>query len=82
MPRFFFDIIDGASLARDDFGIELDDLDEARDQAVAILPDLARDALPDGDVHDFTCEVRNEAGRIVFRAKLMLRAGPVDEAGD
>lgn len=81
MSRFFFDIINAGALARDEFGSDMNGLEEARDQAIAILPDIARDDLPDGETHDFICEVRNEAGRIVYRAKLMLRAGPVDEPG-
>ena len=81
MPRFFFDIINADKLTRDDFGADMSGIEEARDQAISLLPDIARDDLPDGDVHDFVCEVRSETGRIVYRARLMLRAGTVDEPG-
>ena len=34
----FFDIYSDGKLAADEFGLELDGFDEARDQAVSILP--------------------------------------------
>ena len=79
MPRYFFDVLDDGRLARDAFGVDLPDIAEVRDHAIGLLPDIARDELPDGERHDFACEVRNDAGRIVYRARLTLRAGTVDE---
>lgn len=49
MPLFYSDLYDGEKLVRDDFGVELDDLHEAREQAIALLPDLARDDVPEGE---------------------------------
>ena len=36
------------------------------------LRDIARDTLPDGDRRDYVAEVRDEAGRKVWRATLSL----------
>jgi hypothetical protein len=72
MPRYFFDVTNGGHLTRDDHGIELVDDEEARDQAIALLPDIARDELPDGDEHEFVAAARNETGEVVYEANLTL----------
>ena len=72
MPRFFFDTYDGETFIPDDRGVVLEDLEQAKDEAVLGLPDMARDTLPDGDRRDYVVEVRDEAGRKVWRASLSL----------
>ena len=78
MPRYFFDIYSDGKLAADEFGLELDSFDEARDQAISILPDIARDELPDGERHDFVCEGRAAEGQTIYRAMLMYRGERCD----
>ena len=70
MPRFFFDVRDAAGFYRDEIGDEFVSFDEARDQAQVILPDIAREQLPDGELHVITCDVRDALGRMVYRGKL------------
>ena len=72
MPRYFFDIDDGEMHFRDDDGQELNDLRAARDEAVVVLPAIARDVLPNGDRRDFVASIRDEENRVVFRATLSL----------
>ena len=72
MPRYFFDTYDGNRLISDTVGIELQNVDMAKVEAQKALPDLARDALPDGDQKTFIISVRNEAGQVVLRAALSL----------
>ena len=72
VPKFFFDIHDG-ELTTDDVGTDLPDLSAARDQAVTVLPDIARDELPDGDERVFQVVVRDEDGKPVFKATMSLR---------
>ncbi|MER2265281.1 DUF6894 family protein [Methylobacterium oxalidis] len=74
MPLFFFDIDDGEQRRRDDTGTECKDLTAARDAAIGILPDIAREVLPNGDHRVFISTVRDEAGRTVFQARLSLTA--------
>ncbi len=74
MPRFYFDIEDGPSRARDDDGTMLPDAEEARKAAIGLLPNIARDELPDGDRRNFVATVRLEDGRVIFRATLSLVA--------
>ena len=72
MARFFFDTYDGTRLISDPEGIVLQSVDMARIEAQKALPDLARDALPDGDQKTFIVSVRDEAGQVVLRAALTL----------
>lgn len=72
MPHYFFDIYDNDTLYRDDYGIELEDLYAAREQAIALLPDVARDSLPDGDHHTFKAVVKCREQRIRYVVSLTL----------
>jgi hypothetical protein len=75
MPHFFFDTICDQDLARDEVGIELPDLEAARQEAIRVLPDIARDELPnDGNRRDIMTDVRDETGRVVFTAQLSFTA--------
>ena len=70
MPLYFFDVIDNGVLNRDEFGVDLEGFQDARDQAIALLPDIARAELPDGERHTFACWVRDERGRVIYRGTL------------
>jgi hypothetical protein len=72
MPRFFFDIHDGEDFTPDRQGVDLDDLDAAKDEARKALRDIIWDILPAGDRRDFTVDVKNTAGEIVWRVTLSL----------
>lgn len=74
MPRFYFDIDDGVHRTRDDEGADLPDLETVRRQAIAVLPGLAREVLPDGDERNFICNVRDESGAVIFTASLSFKA--------
>ncbi len=70
MPRYFFDIHDGGS-QRDDTGTECTDLEAVRTTAMRLLPDIAREEIPqDGDRRTFTVLVTDESGKAVFSATL------------
>lgn len=77
MPRYYFDVRDNRGFHRDEVGDDFDSFDEARTQAQSLLPDIAREELPDGDLHTITCDVRNETGRTVYRGEITYR-GTVD----
>ena len=71
MTRYFFDIINNGDLVHhDEEGDELDGLQAARVEAIAILPNLARDLKIDGDQYTFVVTDRDVTGKSVFRAKL------------
>ena len=48
MPRFFFDIHDGEDFTPDREGVDLDDLEAAKEEAKKALRDIIWDELPVG----------------------------------
>ena len=72
MPRFFFDIHDGEVFTPDREGLELEGLEAAKAEAKNALPDIVKDEMPVGDRRDFTVDVKNAAGQIVWRVTLSL----------
>jgi hypothetical protein len=74
MPRYFFVVFDGDEISRDDVGIDLDHEEMAAEHAVAALPDVAHDELPDGMERDFWGKVRPESGDYIFAADLKFKA--------
>lgn len=77
MPRFYIDTTDGDLLVRDDVGLDYPDLHAATQAAVAALPDIAREELPDGDDRTFTAIVRDEGGVARVRASLKLTVAAI-----
>jgi hypothetical protein len=73
MPRFYFDTYEDDAVFADAFGDEFESFEEARAQAISILPDMARDEIPEGDHREFGCDVRDASGVIVYRARLIFR---------
>ena len=66
MPRYFFDTRTEDALVRDEEGLVLDGLDEARAEPTEALADMARDAIrKEGTI---TVEVREESGGYVLKA--------------
>jgi hypothetical protein len=72
MPRFFFDIHDGKAFMPDCEGLDLDDLEAAKGEAKKTLPEIVKDEMPNGDRRDFTVDVKDVAGQIVWRVTLSL----------
>lgn len=71
MPRYFFDIRDGAGLALDEEGLELPDQRAAELEAARTLGELTRDLATHFDRQDVAIEVRTEGGP-VFKAALIF----------
>jgi hypothetical protein len=81
MPRFYFDTYDGDRFLADETGIEFEHIKAAKAEAQKALPDMARDALPDGSHRTFVVSVRDEAGQVVLRVALSLvvEEGPQED---
>lgn len=73
MPRYYFDIVNGA-LTVDAEGTEFPDAEAARAEAIRTLPDVARDEIADGSSREVMLLMRDEAGRAIFTASLTLAA--------
>jgi hypothetical protein len=72
MPRYHFDLHDGARFTTDETGVELDDIKAARQEAARALGELARKILPDNDRREVVIEVKDETGQRVLVAKLSV----------
>lgn len=73
MARFYFDLYENNALLADEFGDEFDSFEEARAQAISILPDMARNEIPEGEHQEFGCDVRDASRVVVYRARLTFR---------
>ncbi|GEO18337.1 DUF6894 family protein [Microvirga aerophila] len=78
MPRFYFDVREGASFLSDDEGQEFDSLDAAEREAAEAAADIGRDRLPKGDAREVTVEVRNEHRQRVLTATVSLEIQRVE----
>ena len=78
MPRFYFDIREGARLTPDEEGLEFADLDAAEREAAECAASIGRDALPKGDAREITIEVRNEYRQRVLTVTVSLHLDRVD----
>jgi hypothetical protein len=73
VPRYFIDTNDDDLFVADDEGLDLFDAHAARKAALAALPDMAQEKMPDGDDRIFCASVRDEAGEVIYEATLTLR---------
>lgn len=81
MPRYFFDTYDGERFLPDETGLEFEGLEAAKREAQRTLPEMAKEALPDGSYRSFVVSVRDETGTVVVRMSLSLvvEEGNVDD---
>jgi len=82
MPRYFVDSADGQSAYVDRDGFDASDNGAARKAALAALPDMARDSIPDGDNQRYVVRVRNGWGDVIYSATLTLVGSWTDGATD
>lgn len=74
MPRYFLDFQDGPVWLEDVEGQEYDSLREARDAAIAALPDIGREGPPSDGKRTFVAFVRDEMGSERCTVRLNLDA--------
>ena len=72
MPRYFFDLDGGERLFRDDKGSDLPDVQAAREEAIAVLPDIVRAMVTGDDRKTLTSIIRDDSGNVVFGVKITL----------
>ena len=72
MPRFYFDVHEGARFIPDDEGLELANLDRAEREAAKAAAEIGRDRLPSGDAREITIEVRDEHHRMVLAVMVSM----------
>jgi len=71
MPHYFFATrCNSEDFVRDEAGLELDNIEAARDEATRGLADLARDTLPGATRRELAVEVRDPDDRALLRVGL------------
>jgi hypothetical protein len=80
VPRYFFDLIDGADAYPDDEGTVLPGLKSARDEACEALLGLARDKIPSDGMRSRVLRmvVRSEDGGQLLAVTLNYAEEPAD----
>lgn len=74
MPRYFLDFQDGDLWLKDEDGQDYENLQAARDAAIAALPDIGREAPPRDGRRNFVAFVRDENGAELCTIQLALAA--------
>lgn len=72
MPRFYFDVREGASFTPDNGGLEFDGLDGAERAAAELAADLGRDRLPKGETRAVTVELADEHRQRVLTVRVSM----------
>jgi len=70
LPKYFIDLQDGDFAYPDEEGSDLAGFEEARNEAITLLSQVARERLPDGEHREFVTTVRDEGGIALYRASL------------
>ncbi|TPK05254.1 hypothetical protein FJ872_26300 [Mesorhizobium sp. B2-5-9] len=78
MPRYFLDLYNGDGLTVDGHGQVFDSRERLRREAILILPDIIRDEMIENDRTAITVKVRDESGRHVFEASLVISSNWCD----
>ena len=78
MPRYYFDTRDNESFIADEVGLDLQNVEAARDEAVRGLADLARDVLPEGIRRTLAIEVKDAFNRPLLRTALVFEVKYLD----
>ena len=79
MSRYFIDLNDGDHLSTDEEGQDFETVEAAEYDAIALLPDIARQVIPDGDRRTIVSTLRTEAGVVILTATLTLNVKRTSE---
>ncbi len=74
MHRYYFDFDDGEGLNVDSVGLDLSDLEAARQEAFRVLPEIAGMLSSGDDRKTYKVRIRDENGLPVLLVKLTLTA--------
>lgn len=74
MPRHFVDFLDGEMWLKDDERQEYQSLQAPRHAAMAVLPDIGREAQPSDGKHDFVAYPHNQSGAQLCTVRLNFAA--------
>ncbi len=72
MPRFYFDVLDGDRLVRDDAGLELASLEVAEYEATRAAAEISHDALPRRRTSEACVKVRDKDGYLLLTVDVSM----------
>ena len=78
MPRFYFDVREGAKFTPDNGGLEFDSLDVAERAAAELAAEFGRDRLPKGEARAITVELSNEHRQRVLTVTVSMEVNRVE----
>jgi hypothetical protein len=78
VPRFYFDVREGAKSVPDEEGLEFDSLDAAERESAESAAEIRLDRLPEGDAREVTVEVKNEHRKRVLTVTVSIEFHRVD----
>lgn len=78
MPRYFFDVIDSDGIQRDEQGQVFQDVQQADEEALTALLDIAREYMLRRDGATLRIEVRDDQDSVVLRKSLDLKQDVID----
>jgi hypothetical protein len=78
VPRFYFDVREGASFVPDEEGLEFDSFEAAEREAAETAAEIGRDRLPTDDAREVTVEMRNEHRQRVLTVKVSIKIDTVE----
>ena len=73
VPRYYFDCRENEQSVCDDDGIELANLDAAKEVAARALTEIARDILVDGSGRSLGMQVREDNGQVMLTTELTFK---------
>lgn len=80
MPRFYIDTDDGASFCADVEGAIYSDLDQAKAEALAALPEMLHGRPHLTDCQKISATIRDESGTVLLTAQMRLAVEVVRRA--
>ncbi len=78
MKRFYFDLIDGSDVSRDEEGTTFDDLKQAKNAAVVSLLEIMRSRKMEGDTSELVFLIRASSDMAAFTVRLLLQVTSKD----
>ncbi|WP_152536272.1 DUF6894 family protein [Mesorhizobium loti] len=70
MALYYFDVDDNGQVFHDDHGTDCKDFAKVKKEAISALIDMIRESLPDGDHHQLSIKVRDDAGFEILEVAL------------
>jgi len=77
MPRYYFDVWNGDSVAQDNEGVECADDQAACRAATRALLNLAEDMVEDTNRYELSIEISDQTKKPLFRATLQYEIEPL-----